>query len=316
MAMLPYSDRNRFTEVSVQIAIELPHLDRVARAHPAPKKMHTLIVLDIDEIIAVVGADVQCVTTLEDFTLMLGCGASAPHPAHSIPALPPHLQGEPLAALVARINTLAAYERQAALEAFLAAAQRYSGPKLALLDELMQAAAAGSAAFAARERSAALGPAKAEISGGANWREVAKCYGIAQPALRSVLEQIAAVGPAKTEVSNGALWTDVAERYGITHSVSRGFLEIIATLGPATAAISDGDLWEAVAVRHGIADPVLRRVLESTATHGPATVAISRGGRWEEVADLHGIVTPYLRRVLHDLTLRTANKRPDGIHLT
>ena len=271
-------------EILQEIAGHASPVDRIELAFAHPRALYRVIAEEA-RAARITITDAPGVTTLAGFRALLGNGARSIQGLDRKP-----LRGEPLAALGARIPRLPANDQQPAIDAFLASAQDIPGPRPALLDALMRAAANGPGGLATREREAVAfdGPATVAVEDGENVQAVAQRHGISGPAAITRLERVATFGPAWRAVKGGEDVRVVAQRHGITDP------EAIARLTEKAArvAVRGGENVQVAAQRYRITDPEAIADLERAATFGPALDAVKGGEDVRVVAQRHGISSP------------------------
>jgi hypothetical protein len=189
--------------------------------------------------------------------------------------LPKNLQGEPLAALGARIPRFPTDDQQPAINAFLARAHNLPKPRPALLVELVEAATQGPEGLKEREKAAAAdgGPARVSVSVGENVEAVCQRDGITDPAAIFNLEWLSVDGPAGEEVRNGASVTATAEKYGIRGETAINRLESLSVDGPAGEKVRKGASVTATAKKYGIRGEAPIRRLERHFNNRPEGAA-------------------------------------------
>lgn len=270
-------------------------MDRNALAEADPRELYPRIKWEMRA---------AFITTTHAPTVNMLAGFNALLP--EIQCLHQNLQGEPLAALGARIACRPPNEQQPAIDAFLASAQNLPAPRPALLDDLMQAAANRPGGLAAREKAVVAffnGPASVAVRGGENVQAAAQRYGIINPAAIALLEMTSVTGPAGADVMNGGSVTATAERYGIAGAYAIRTLERISVDGYARAAVWSGASVTAAAERYGIADAGAIRTLENISADGPAGMAVWSGASVTDTAERYGITGAYAIGVLERISV-------------
>lgn len=154
-------------------------------------------------------------STLDHVRVLLGSPAT-PDASLSMRHLPAELRGAPLRALGLRLLALPGDERQAAIDAFVHAAEEVPpAHRGAGLQQLVDAARAGTRGLEQRERDA-MAAAEAAVRRGDNVCNACQRHGVTLPELRLALETLSVRCHAGRAVSAGAGVAKAAALHGIT----------------------------------------------------------------------------------------------------
>ena len=154
-------------------------------------------------------------STLDHVRVLLGSPVT-PAASLSIRHLPAELRGAPLQALGLRLLALPGNERQAAIDAFVGAAEEVPPAHRGVgLQRLVDAARAGTRGLEQREREA-MASAEAAVRRGDNVCNACQRHGVTLPQLRLALETLSVRCHAGRAVRAGAGVAKAAALHGIT----------------------------------------------------------------------------------------------------
>jgi hypothetical protein len=240
------------------------------------------------------------VMRLDRFMAVLGADDAADA---TIRALPAALRGEPLLALARRILLLPHREQAPATAALRAVAGGMTGPRPALLNELLQAAAPGGEGLEHRELALVRGSgaAIAAVATGRNLNDVAWEHGICAPNSIQQLQWNAAHGPGVRLVREAGHAQNVIQQLGITRPDMVLMLESRLVYSLGTAAIRRRERVQDIARRLGICSWKSLQNLEYAAVYGPAVNAVLMGEGVQSVVDTWGITNPALIAELEEV---------------